>query len=203
MNMPVLRTIAKLCLPFVKLLCSVFYDKQYLVGKYFDESFSGWQWALKGILWQKIFGFNRHIPWPASPFININSKKNIVFDINDINNFQTMGCYFQNFSAKIVIGKGTYIAQNVGIITANHDPQNPDDHLPGKDVTLGKQCWIGMNSMILPGVVLGDHTVVGAGSVVTKSFPEGHVIIGGNPAKIIRHLEISREQNSNIHEDNA
>ena len=43
-----------------------------------------------------------------------------------------------------------------------------------KDVVLGKYCWIGMNSVILPGVVLGDHTVVGAGSVVTKSLSKGY-----------------------------
>jgi acetyltransferase-like isoleucine patch superfamily enzyme len=45
-----------------------------------------------------------------------------------------------------------------------------------------------MNAMILPGVHLGDNTIVGAGSVVTKSFPEGNVVIAGNPAKIIKKL---------------
>ena len=47
-----------------------------------------------------------------------------------------------------------------------------------------------MNSVILPGVVLGEHTVVGAGSIVTKSFPEGYCVIAGNPAKIIRKIQI-------------
>lgn len=45
-----------------------------------------------------------------------------------------------------------------------------------------------MNSVILPGVILGDRTIVGAGSVVNKSFPEGNVIIAGVPAKIVKHL---------------
>ena len=48
---------------------------------------------------------------------------------------------------------------------------------------------IGMNPVILPGVTLGPKTVVGAGSVVTKPFPEGHCIIAGNPARVIRKLE--------------
>ena len=46
-----------------------------------------------------------------------------------------------------------------------------------------------MNSVILPGVVLGDHTVVGAGSIVTKSFEDGYCVIAGNPAKVIRTLD--------------
>ena len=45
-----------------------------------------------------------------------------------------------------------------------------------------------MNSVILPGVTLGEDMVVGAGSIVTKSFPDGHCIIAGNPAKLIRNL---------------
>jgi acetyltransferase-like isoleucine patch superfamily enzyme len=108
-------------------------------------------------------------------------------------NFQGFGNYFQNFSGKIVVGRGTYIAPNVGIITANHDPLDLDKHLPGEDVILGEGCWIGMNSVILPGVVLGPHTIVGAGSVVTKSFIEGNCIIAGNPASVIRKLGDSIE----------
>ena len=83
----------------------------------------------------------------------------------------------------------SYIAPNVGLVTANHVLTDLEQHQPGKDIVLGKNCWIGMNSTVLPGVVLGDHTVVGAGSVVTKSFPEGWQVIAGNPAKMIRKLE--------------
>jgi acetyltransferase-like isoleucine patch superfamily enzyme len=99
-----------------------------------------------------------------------------------------MGSYFQNFAACIEIGRGTYVAPNVGLITANHDPLDPSRHLPGANITIGEQCWIGMNATIMPGVELGDHTVVGAGSVVTKSFPQGCVMLAGVPARPIRHL---------------
>ena len=51
-----------------------------------------------------------------------------------------------------------------------------------------------MNAVILPGVELGDHTVVGAGAVVTKSFSEGYCVIGGNPAKIIKYIERDEEE---------
>jgi len=49
--------------------------------------------------------------------------------------------------------------------------------------------WAGMNSVILPGVKLGSRTIVAAGSVVAKSFPEGYCVIAGSPAKIIRYLD--------------
>jgi len=124
-----------------------------------------------------------------SPFITIGGEaKNIIFDINDLNNFQGSGIYYQCFAGKIIIGKGSYIANNVGLITANHDVNNPDEHLPGKDIILGKSCWIGINSVILPGVKLEDNTIVGAGSIVTKSFPDGHCIIAENPARLIRKI---------------
>ena len=175
-------------LPVIRLISPLFFATKYLSGKYFENDITGWKWVWRGIIWQKIFGINRHIPWPVSPFIVITKAENIEFHVNDINNFQTFGIYFQNFQGKIVIGEGSYIGQNVGLITANHDLMDPDTHQEGKDIILGKKCWIGMNSVILPGVVLGDHTVVGAGSVVTKSFSEGYSIVAGNPAKIIRKL---------------
>lgn len=176
--------------PFAKLFLSLFYKKKYLTGKYFEKSIAGYNWCFKAIFRQKILGFNKNIPWPVSPFIVISNPNNISFHPDDLNNFQGFGNYYQNFDGKIIIGKGTYIAPNVGIITANHDPNDLEKHLPGKDVVLGEECWIGMNSVILPGIVLGKRTIVGAGSVVTKSFPEGYCVIAGNPAKIIKKLDV-------------
>jgi hypothetical protein len=173
--------------PIFRCVSSVFFDPKYLRGRYFDESLVGWQWVLRSIVSQKMMGFNRNTPWPVSPFNCIAEPSNIYFDPDDINNFQTFGCYFSNtFGGKIFIGKGTYIAPNVGLITTNHDLYDPDFHLSPKDIHLGEKCWIGMNAIILPGVALGDHTVVGAGSVVTKSFPEGYCVIVGSPARIIK-----------------
>ncbi len=175
-------------LPSLKLVSSIFFEKRFISGKYFESSTIGWKWMLRSIFWQKLIGINRHIPWPVSPFITISDPKNIIFSTDDINNFQTFGNYFQNFGATIYIGKGTYIAPNVGIITVNHDPYNLERYLDAKDVIIGEKCWIGMNAMILPGVKLGNYTIVGAGSVVTKSFSEGNVIVAGNPAKIIKKI---------------
>lgn len=137
----------------------------------------------------KILRINSHVPFPVSPNIHINNPSNIDFDIEDINNFQVNGSYFQTIKGKIKIGKGTYIAPNVGIITSNHDLKELNLPSDVRDVTIGESCWIGMNSVVLPGVHLGDHTVVGAGSIVTKSYPDGYCVIAGNPARMIRRID--------------
>lgn len=87
------------------------------------------------------------------------------------------------------IGDDTMIASNVLITTENHgiDPNllYSEQKLISKDVTIGKNCWIGEKVIILPGVSLGNNVIVGAGSIVTKSF-EDNCIIAGNPAKCIK-----------------
>lgn len=166
-------------------VASLFFERRYLKSIYFTGTI-GWKWIWRSIFFQKILRINSNIPFPVSHNMSLSTHRNLEFDIDDINNFQMNGCYFQNFKGKIVIGKGTYIAPNVGIITVNHDLANLDGHGKGADVVLGKKCWIGMNSVIMPGVTLGDNTTVGAGSIVTKSFVDGNVIIAGTPAKVIR-----------------
>ena len=168
------------------------YDKKYLKGKWFSGPLKGivsvgWKWAYINAKNCKRMGVNLDSKWPVSPRCTVVCPQNITFHPDDLNNFQSSGCYYQGIG-KIDIGKGAYIAQNVGIITANHDPADLDKHLEPKPVSIGEKCWIGMNSVILPGVTLGPNTVVGAGSVVTKSFPEGNCVIAGSPAKIIKML---------------
>lgn len=65
--------------------------------------------------------------------------------------------------------------------------QYPDFDVFGK-VTLGDYVYVGYNAMIMPGVTIGDHVIVAAGSVVTKSFPS-NVVVGGNPARVICSIE--------------
>lgn len=169
------------------------YDKKYLTGRYFSHRHFtiGWWWVLRYWFPQKVLGENRHVPWPVPPWIKIGEPKNILFDPDDMQNFHGVGNYFQGMNGRVILGKGCYIAPGTGFITANHDPADADAHLPGRDIVLGEGCWIGMNAVILPGVVLGPHTSVGAGSVVTKSFPEGYCIILGSPARKIR--EVARD----------
>jgi acetyltransferase-like isoleucine patch superfamily enzyme len=188
MKIKLKKLLKKVALIFAKVIAIICYDNRYIKGKWFEDSNEGWSFVLNSFIWQRLFRINGSVPFPVSPRIKISNYKNLYFHPDDLNNFHGFGVYYQNFQANIYIGKGSYIGPNVGLITANHDPQNPDAHLEGKDIVLGERCWIGMNSVILPGVILGDNTVVAAGAVVTKSFEEGHCIVGGVPAKIIKKL---------------
>lgn len=62
-------------------------------------------------------------------------------------------------------------------------------------ISIGDKCFIGANSVILPGVTLANNVIMAAGSVVTKSFHENNIIIGGNPARVISTWEISLDKN--------
>ena len=174
---------------------SLFYDRQYITGRWFSNDQHGigalgWKWITKDALVRIFVGINKTARYPICANCKVLSPQNIIFDPDDLNNFHGFGNYYQAI-AKIYIGKGSYIGPNVGLITANHDPNNLDNHREPKEIIIGAQCWIGMNSVILPGVELGDKTIVGAGSVVTKSFKDGNCIIAGNPARMIRLLDES------------
>lgn len=175
----------------------LFYDKSFLIGRWFDGKCKGlcadgWRWVVHDINSRLLFGENKGVKFPVGHGCRVVHPDNIIFHPDDLNNFQSSGTYYQAIG-KISLGKGTFIAPNVGLITANHDYCNLDKHSSPKDICIGNNCWIGMNSVILPGVVLGDHTVVGAGSVVTHSFPAGQCIIAGNPARIIRAIDSSED----------
>lgn len=177
--------------PIALLIGHIFYNPKYLKGKFFGKGMTrGWYWVLRCFFIQKIIGINRDVPFPAVFTSKIPNWRGIHFDLDSMNLFQKSGCYFQAVEgASITIGKHCEIANNVGIITANHDIHKLNAHAGGKDVVLGNYCWIGINAVILPGVTLGPHTVVGAGSIVTKSFPEGYCVLAGNPARVIRKIE--------------
>lgn len=183
------KIIVKLYISILYQFLSLFYDKKYLRGRQFprDQMSYGWRMGMYFFWCQHIKGVNRHIPWMCDPSTRVSNPENIIFDVDYIDNFFSTGCYYQSMGT-IRIGKKTQIAPNVGIITSNHDVYNPDNHTEAKSVIIGDFCWIGMNSLILPGVVLGDHTIVGGGAVVTKSYEDGNCIIAGNPARVIRKL---------------
>lgn len=167
---------------------SLFYEKKYLKGIYFDKKCMGWFWAVRSLK-GRLFGENREVPWPVHPRTIVSGSERIHFDADTLHIFQVPGCYWQAIDATITVGKNCHVAPNVGIITTNHDIYNPAKHVKGKDIVISDDCWIGMNAVVLPGVILGEHTIVAAGAVVTKSFPEGYCVVGGTPAKIIKYID--------------
>lgn len=90
----------------------------------------------------------------------------------------------------IYVGDYTMFGPNVTIATAGH-PINPElrqkMYQYNMPVHIGKCCWIGAGAIIMPGVTIGDNTVIGAGSVVTKDIPS-NVVAVGNPCKVMREI---------------
>lgn len=123
-------------------------------------------------------------------YIEPSFKCDYGFNISVGENFYAnFDCVFLDV-CKITIGANCLIAPQVAIYTATHPlgaAERSGGLEYGKPVTIGNHCWIGGHATINPGVTLGDNVVVASGSVVTKSFPS-NVVIGGNPAKVIKLL---------------
>lgn len=90
----------------------------------------------------------------------------------------------------IYIGDCTMLGPNVVIATAGH-PIDPELRSRGLQynmpVRIGRNCWLGAGVIVMPGVTIGDDTVIGAGSVVTKDIPSGVVAVG-NPCRVLRKV---------------
>ncbi|WP_315819846.1 acyltransferase [Paraflavitalea speifideaquila] len=131
-------------------------------------------------------GGNKKAYWPVHYTSKVYDAENILVGIDAYPGIMN-GCYIQG-KGGIEIGDYTQIAPNVVIVSANHNVYDSRQHLEAK-VKIGKYCWIGAGAKIMPGVELGDWTIVGAGCVVTKSFSEGYCVIGGVPGKVIKFLD--------------
>ena len=97
------------------------------------------------------------------------------------------GCYLQG-AGTIRFGDYVQLAPNVGILSANHDLYDQRKYNVAP-IVIGDYSWIGMNSIVTAGVTLGPRTIVAAGAVVTKSFPEGFCVLAGVPAKVVKYLD--------------
>ena len=90
----------------------------------------------------------------------------------------------------IYIGDNTMLGPNVVIATAGH-PIDPTLRSKGLQynlpVWIGRNCWLGAGVIVMPGVTVGDNSVIGAGSVVTRDIPSGVVAVG-NPCKVLREI---------------
>ena len=140
---------------------------------------------LKYWIIQKILRINSEVPWPVHPTTRVLSPKNI--DRGTRTPGLSCGCHIDGRNG-IVFGKNVWVGPHVAIISMNHDINNYKKYIKDKSIKIGDNCWIGAKSVILPAVHLGEHTVVAAGSVVTKSFSDGNQLLAGVPARIIKKL---------------
>ena len=143
--------------------------------------------TLQTWFWQKVIGFNKGVYWPIH-HASIASYANRVQIGIETNPGLNPGCYIHGVN-RIYIDDYTQFGPNVGLMSGNHDLYDFRKQQAAKPIRIGKHCWIGMGVVVLPGVELGDFTIVGAGAIVTKSFPEGKCVIAGNPAKKIKDLD--------------
>jgi len=96
-------------------------------------------------------------------------------------------------NSKVTIGKCCAIGHNVNIHAITHDPQcatgaeNNRNAVEG-DIIIGDNIWIGSNAFILPGVQVGNNSVIAANAVVTQNVPN-YTIVGGVPAKVIKQIK--------------
>lgn len=111
---------------------------------------------------------------------------NVIFGENFYVNFD---CVILD-SAPITFGENCMIAPGVHIYTATHplNAQHRQDNELAYPIKIGNDVWIGGKATICPGVIIGDNSVIGAGSVVVKDVP-ANTVVAGNPAKVIRHID--------------
>lgn len=138
---------------------------------------------------QKVLGFNRYVPWPVHFSSKVSGWNYINIGIAVAPGYMG-GCYiFAKEDSPISIGDYTLVSANVCIAGYNHDVYDYTQFPSRGGVSIGRYCWLAMNCSVMPGVILGDHTIVAAGAVVTQSFPEGYCILGGVPARKIKILD--------------
>lgn len=134
---------------------------------------------------QKIVGINRKVRWPVHYTSKIVRPDKI--DPGNQAPGYAPGCYIDGRNG-IIFDENVWTGPHVSIISMNHDLNNFNKYIEGQPIKIGRNSLLATGCIILPGRELGERTIVGAGAVVTKSFPEGHVVLTGNPAQAKKHL---------------
>ncbi len=97
--------------------------------------------------------------------------------------------------ARVTIGDNTLLGPAVQIYAATHPVSAAERRTgleSGEPITIGSDVWIGGGAIICPGVTIGDRSVIGAGSVVTRDVPDD-VVMAGNPARVLRRLQVGNQ----------
>ncbi|WP_036913057.1 DapH/DapD/GlmU-related protein [Prevotella sp. FD3004] len=108
-----------------------------------------------------------------------------------IGNYTRIGLH-NTIIGPVTIGHHVNLAQGITVTALNHKFENPDIRIDEqgvstKPVVIGNDIWVGANAVILPGITIGDHSVIAAGAIVTKDVPP-HSLVAGIPAKVIKQI---------------
>lgn len=136
---------------------------------------------------QKVIGINRCVPWPVHPTTEVLAPERI--QRGSYSPGLSMGCFLDGRNG-IIIEDNVWIGPRVSIISQDHENDNYAAYRTERSVLIKKNSLICANAVILPGVSLGEHTIVAAGAVVTQSFLDGNQILAGNPAQVVKRLGI-------------
>ena len=163
-------------------------EKVFVLAGYRQEfRFMGFSRYLGYGIMQRLFRINAHVPWPVHWSSTVSSPQRITFarEINPLG--YSPGSYIQALNG-VQVGTNVIHAVGLTIVSSNHDYLDFKKHVASGPVCIGDNCWLGAHVTLLPGVALGPHTIVAAGSVVSKSFPAGDCVIGGVPARILKQI---------------
>lgn len=137
-------------------------------------------------LLKELFGKTGKDPYITPP-IYVDYGRHVTVGDNFYANFD---CIFLDVNP-ITIGHNVMLGPRVGLYTAGHpldsEIRNVDQLEFGSPIVIGNNVWLGANVSVLPGVMIGDNTVVGCGAVVTKDLPANSLAVG-NPAKVIKTI---------------
>lgn len=115
-------------------------------------------------------------------FIQVDTEATITIGNHTVLN---NGIWIRATKTEVVIEDYVLVGPRVAIFDSHLHPVHPDDTRAPRPVKLGRNSWIGLGSTILPGVHIGEHSIVGAGSLVTKNVPP-RTVVAGNPARRLR-----------------
>lgn len=145
----------------------------------------------------KFLRINKTAKWPINFTSRVSFGQNIFVldDCGDLTLFKCLnlsyGVYLQGRNG-IYLSSSVHLAPGVKLISANHDHYNRKEHELTSPIVLGKNVWLGANTVVLPGVKIGDNSIIGAGSVVSKDVPS-NVVYAGVPASFIKALNCAEQ----------
>ncbi|MFR9166643.1 MAG: sugar O-acetyltransferase [Dysgonomonas sp.] len=152
--------------------------------KLYNETTDDDKETRKNILTDLLNSFGENLQ--IEPIFRCEFGKNITIGNNVYINFE---CIILD-CAEVTIGNDVLLGPRVGLYTANHDI-DPVKRISGVStalpITIEDRVWLGGDVTVLPGVTIGENSVIGAGSVVTKNIPE-NVIAAGNPCRVIKRI---------------